>query len=50
MKKEQEKQTIIEDTKELTEKKTKISQEMEKMTQELQSVQTVSFEGVSDPL
>lgn len=39
VKKEQEKQTIIEDTKELTEKKTKISQEMEKMTQELQSVE-----------
>ncbi|XP_035009755.1 structural maintenance of chromosomes protein 4 isoform X2 [Hippoglossus stenolepis] len=37
--KEQEKQKILEDTKELTEKNTKISQEMEKMNQELKNVE-----------
>ncbi|KAM9853058.1 structural maintenance of chromosomes protein 4 [Aulostomus maculatus] len=37
--KEQEKQRILEDTKELTEKNTKISQEMEKMNQELKNVE-----------
>lgn len=37
--KEQEKQKILEDTKELTEKNSKISQEMEKMNQELKNVE-----------
>ncbi|XP_041661788.1 structural maintenance of chromosomes protein 4 [Cheilinus undulatus] len=37
--KEQEKQKILEDTKELTEKNAKISQEMEKMNQELKNVE-----------
>ncbi|XP_074535315.1 structural maintenance of chromosomes protein 4 isoform X2 [Halichoeres trimaculatus] len=37
--KEQEKQKILEDTKELTEKNTKISQETEKMNQELKNVE-----------
>lgn len=37
--KEQEKQKIIEDTKELTEMNTKISQETEKMNQELKNVE-----------
>lgn len=37
--KEQEKQKIMEDTKELTEKNAKISQEMEKMNQELKNVE-----------
>lgn len=37
--KEQEKQKILDDTKELTEKNTKISQEMDKMNQELRNVE-----------
>ncbi|CAJ1065334.1 structural maintenance of chromosomes protein 4 isoform X1 [Xyrichtys novacula] len=37
--KEQEKQKILEDTKELTEKNAKISEEMEKMNQELKNVE-----------
>ncbi|XP_031716571.1 structural maintenance of chromosomes protein 4 isoform X1 [Anarrhichthys ocellatus] len=37
--KEQEKQKILEDTKDLTEKNAKISQEMEKMNQELKNVE-----------
>lgn len=37
--KEQEKQKILEDTKELTEKNAKISQETEKMNQELKNVE-----------
>lgn len=37
--KEQEKQKILEDTKELTEKNTRISQETEKMNQELKNVE-----------
>ncbi|XP_069004313.1 structural maintenance of chromosomes protein 4 isoform X1 [Embiotoca jacksoni] len=37
--KEQEKQNILEDTKELTEKNAKISEEMEKMNQELKNVE-----------
>lgn len=37
--KEQEKHKILEDTKELTEKNGKISQEMEKMNQELKNVE-----------
>lgn len=37
--KEQEKQKILEDTKELTEKNAKISQEMEKKNQELKNVE-----------
>uniref|UniRef100_A0A3B3TZR2 Structural maintenance of chromosomes protein n=1 Tax=Poecilia latipinna TaxID=48699 RepID=A0A3B3TZR2_9TELE len=37
--KEQEKQKILEETKELTEKNAKISEEMEKMNQELQNVE-----------
>ncbi|XP_022062850.1 structural maintenance of chromosomes protein 4 isoform X1 [Acanthochromis polyacanthus] len=37
--KEQEKQKILDDTKELTEKNAKISQEMEKMNQELKNVE-----------
>lgn len=37
--KEQEKQKILEDTKELTEKNAKLSQEMEKMNQELKNVE-----------
>lgn len=37
--KEQEKQKILEDTKELTEKNGKISQEMDKMNQELKNVE-----------
>lgn len=37
--KEQEKQKIMEDTKELTEKNVKISQEIEKMNQELKNVE-----------
>uniref|UniRef100_A0A3B5AG01 Structural maintenance of chromosomes protein n=1 Tax=Stegastes partitus TaxID=144197 RepID=A0A3B5AG01_9TELE len=37
--KEQEKQNILDDTKELTEKNAKISQEMEKMNQELKNVE-----------
>lgn len=37
--KEQEKQKILEETKELTEKNAKISQEMEKMNQELKNVE-----------
>uniref|UniRef100_A0A665U7N3 Structural maintenance of chromosomes protein 4 n=1 Tax=Echeneis naucrates TaxID=173247 RepID=A0A665U7N3_ECHNA len=39
MDKEQEKQKILEDTKELTEKNAKISQEMEKMNEELKNVE-----------
>lgn len=37
--KEQEKQKILEDTKELTEKNAKISEEMEKKNQELKNVE-----------
>lgn len=37
--KEEEKKMIVEDTKELTEKNTKISQEIEKMNQELKNVE-----------
>lgn len=37
--KEQEKQKILEDTKELTEKNTKISEEMSTMNQELKNVE-----------
>lgn len=37
--KEQEKQKILEETKELTEKNAKISQEMEKMNEELKNVE-----------
>lgn len=37
--KEQEKQKILEDTKELTEKTAKISQEMEKLDQERKNVE-----------
>ena len=37
--KDQEKQRIMEDTKELTEKNAKISEEMEKMNQELKNVE-----------
>lgn len=37
--KEEEKEKIVEDTKELTEKNAKISQEMEKMNQELKNVE-----------
>lgn len=37
--KEQEKQRILEDTKELTEKNSNISQEMEKKNQELKNVE-----------
>lgn len=39
MDKEQEKQKILDDTKELTEKNTKISEEMNKMNQELKNVE-----------
>ena len=37
--KEQEKQRILEDNKELTEKNTNVSQEMEKKNQELKNVE-----------
>ena len=37
--KEEEKQKILEDTKEVTEKNTKIAEDMEKMNQELKNVE-----------